>query len=114
MLKEGRNRIVRRLFEKLGFVVSRLMRVRYGPMELPPRVKRNQYYELSGDETQRLLDWLDAAQQPPGRRRRCRHEVAALENKHAVVPAAGLRPHEGQMRQRTFDPPPMVPDFDHQ
>ena len=65
VLKEGRNRIVRRLFEKLGFVVSRLMRVRYGPMELPPRVKRNQYYELTGDETQRLLDWLDAAQQPP-------------------------------------------------
>ena len=32
------------------------------PVELPPRVKRNQYYELTADETQRLLDWLDAAQ----------------------------------------------------
>lgn len=65
VLREGRNRVVRRLFEKLGFVVSRLMRVRYGPMELPSRVKRNQYYELTGDETQRLLDWLDAPPQPP-------------------------------------------------
>ena len=64
VLKEGRNRVVRRLFEKLGFVVSRLMRVRYGPVELPSRVKRNQYYELTGDETRRLLDWLDAAQAP--------------------------------------------------
>ena len=64
ILKEGRNRVVRRLFEKLGFVVSRLMRVRYGPVELPSRVKRNQYYELTSDETRRLLDWLDAAQSP--------------------------------------------------
>jgi 23S rRNA pseudouridine2605 synthase len=64
VLKEGRNRIVRRLFEKLGFVVSRLMRVRYGPVELPSRVKRGQYYELTDDEARRLLDWLDAAQAP--------------------------------------------------
>ncbi len=64
VLKEGRNRIVRRIFEKLGFVVSRLMRVRYGPVELPPRVKRNQYYELTADETKRLLDWLDATPPP--------------------------------------------------
>jgi 23S rRNA pseudouridine2605 synthase len=74
VLKEGRNRIVRRLFEKLGFVVSRLMRVRYGPVELPPRVKRGQCYELTSDETRRLLDWLAAALPPaaaqaaPGRR----------------------------------------------
>jgi 23S rRNA pseudouridine2605 synthase len=64
VLKEGRNRIVRRLFEKLGFIISRLMRVRYGPVELPSRVKRGQYYELTGDETRRLLDWLDAALLP--------------------------------------------------
>ena len=64
VLKEGRNRIVRRLFEKLGFIVSRLMRVRYGPVDLPSRVKRNQYYELTADETKRLIDWLDAAQAP--------------------------------------------------
>lgn len=64
VLKEGRNRIVRRLFEKLGLTVSRLMRVRFGIIELPPRVKRGQTYELNADETRRLLDWLDAAAQP--------------------------------------------------
>jgi 23S rRNA pseudouridine2605 synthase len=65
VLKEGRNRIVRRMFEKLGFTVSRLMRVRFGNIALPPRLKRSQYYELSADETQRLFDWLDAVPQPP-------------------------------------------------
>ncbi len=74
VLKEGRNRVVRRLFEKLGLTVSRLMRVRFGIIELPPRVKRGQTYELNPDETRRLLDWLEAApqspreQRPPGRR----------------------------------------------
>ena len=63
VLKEGRNRIVRRLFEALGLTVSRLLRVRYGIIELPPRLKRGQTHELSADETRRLLDWLDAA--PP-------------------------------------------------
>ncbi len=65
VLKDGRNRIVRRMFEKLGFTVSRLMRVRYGNLALPPRLKRSQCYELSADETQRLLDWLEAAPLPP-------------------------------------------------
>ena len=70
VLKDGRNRIVRRMFEKLGFTISRLMRVRYGNLALPPRLKRSQCYELSADETQRLLAWLDAVAQPPREPRR--------------------------------------------
>lgn len=57
VLKEGRNRIVRRMFEALGLQVSRLMRVRFGIVNLPPRLKRGNWVELKEAEIAELLEW---------------------------------------------------------
>lgn len=58
-LREGRNREVRRLFEAIGLMVSRLMRVRFGPINLPARLKRGQMLELPPKEVSALLEWAE-------------------------------------------------------
>jgi 23S rRNA pseudouridine2605 synthase len=57
ILREGRNREVRRLFEAFQLPVSRLMRVRFGPINLPPRVKRGQMLKLDQKTVVGLLEW---------------------------------------------------------
>jgi 23S rRNA pseudouridine2605 synthase len=68
VLKEGRNRVVRRTFEALGLPVSRLMRVRFGIVYLPPRLKRGMLAELGPGEVTAMLEWV-GMEVPPAKQK---------------------------------------------
>ena len=58
VIMEGRNHEVRDLFRHQGRMVSRLKRVRYGPVVLPSRLKRGQFTELGADDLTTLYGLL--------------------------------------------------------
>jgi 23S rRNA pseudouridine2605 synthase len=58
VVKEGRNRLVRRLWEALGFTVSRLIRIRFGPVYLPSGLRRGRHVELTDEEVEQLETFM--------------------------------------------------------
>ncbi|MDN5923477.1 MAG: pseudouridine synthase [Xanthomonadales bacterium] len=54
VLREGRNREVRRMWDAQGCLVSRLKRIRYGSVELPRQLKRGQSENLDDSTTKAL------------------------------------------------------------
>ncbi len=55
VIREGRNREVRRIFEAVGLTVSRLLRVRYGSIALPSSLRRGQSAELTDELVKALM-----------------------------------------------------------
>jgi 23S rRNA pseudouridine2605 synthase len=101
VLHEGRNREVRRLWNAVGFEVSRLLRIRYGSVELPrdlrPGGARSADPDLIGglERSIRATRPAPAAVRAPGR---APGRVGPLE----------ARRRGGPVRRRRADRPPAV------
>lgn len=109
MLREGRNRVVRRTFDALGLPVSRLMRIRFGIISLPPRLKRGMTTELAEAEVAQVLEWTgitagnEGTQQPlPAPRQTDRALSERAARRPAFTPGAARRANPtSRMKSKT-------------
>lgn len=62
VIREGRNREVRRMWEAVGLMVSRLKRIRYANIELPRLLKREHSANLEADQVKALRETCGAAE----------------------------------------------------
>ena len=67
-LSEGRNRIVRRLWESQNIAVSRLIRIRFGHILLPPHMHARTCTELSPEDRDQLLESVGLPPEAPPRK----------------------------------------------
>lgn len=84
VLMEGRNREVRRLWESQGFEVSRLKRVRFGPLVMPSTLVAGRWLELRPEEIDALCRLVGMPEAHGGRNR------ARLGHSKLFVPYPGL------------------------
>jgi 23S rRNA pseudouridine2605 synthase len=99
VLREGKNREVRKMMEAVGLMVSRLMRVRFGSVELPGHIKRGMFREMEEEQVQELLNFAGMNEPPP------KEEGAAEEEEDPDENIGNRIDHarEARMKPRELD-----------
>lgn len=101
-LTEGRNREVRRLWEAVGVQVSRLIRVRYGDIDLPKGLPRGGWAELDLAAINYLRELVElkpetVSKMPVERERRRvkANQIRRAVKRHSQVAGSGRRSAPG-------------------
>lgn len=95
VLKEGRNREVRRLWEAVGIKVSRLMRIRFGPVQLPAHFHTGRTVELDDNAAAALYEHVGLKPPSPPTTK--------------TKPMAAKRPREKALKHRRAGTPRTEP-----
>jgi len=99
VLKEGRNREVRRLWESQGVKVSRLIRVRYANLILPRSLHLGRWEELSLEQVNSLRQTVGLSafeSEKPA----LRHQVARRRNSINVKQRVAKRPAKRPIKKK--------------
>ena len=102
ILKEGKNREVRRLWQSQDIMVSRLIRVRYGSIVLPRDLKQGNKRELTLDEIKTLfefvkLEWPESRDEAARERSKKARNLSIKKQLYGSQPPAKTsRPGRGQ------------------
>ena len=86
VLREGKNREVRKMMEAVSLTVSRLMRVRFGSVALPGFLKRGMMREMNEDEAQELLAFAGMGEAERVETESAAEEEDPLDNVGNVAP----------------------------
>lgn len=92
-LREGRNREVRRMVEAVGGVVSRLIRISYGGVALPPRLKPGRAQDLPPEMEDALVRLV-------GLKPESRRKVVDEDTKRRALKPYRARTQEGRLQKR--------------
>ena len=91
VITEGRNREVRKLFDKVGLGVSRLIRIRYGCVVLPRGLRRGVFVDLNEGEVREVRRLAGNA--------RDQHPVAGGAAQRPARNESGQQPGRGQQER---------------
>lgn len=98
-LKEGRNREVRRMFESQTLKVSRLIRTRYGTMNLPKELRTGRFIELDAKEISKLCETVGLrSRQGTGLNTSAKEKQARIHKKPLKSREVRRAKHERQER----------------